>query len=161
MLAQFVILIAALIFMPFVVRLIAPGFADNPGQLSLTVSLARITFPYLILTVVAIQLSAMLNAINKFWAAAAWSNFQNIGMIATLLASHWFPNAAYAAACKAQPAWDSRGGEARAVTLRAMADALEAHRERLSCLMVTYPSTHGVFEESIQDICATVHACRP
>jgi putative peptidoglycan lipid II flippase len=40
----------------------------------------------------------MLNAINKFWAAAAWSNFQNIGMIATLLASHWFPNAAYAAA---------------------------------------------------------------
>ncbi|HEX7941250.1 MAG TPA: aminomethyl-transferring glycine dehydrogenase, partial [Gemmatimonadaceae bacterium] len=31
------------------------------------------------------------------------------------------------------------------------------HRERLSCLMVTYPSTHGVFEESIQDICAVVH----
>ncbi len=34
----------------------------------------------------------------------------------------------------------------------------EAHRENLSCLMVTYPSTHGVFEESIQDICAIVHA---
>ena len=31
------------------------------------------------------------------------------------------------------------------------------HKERLSCLMVTYPSTHGVFEESIQDICATIH----
>jgi putative peptidoglycan lipid II flippase len=98
MLAQLVILIAALAFMPYVVRAIAPGFADNPGQLALTVSLSRITFPYLILTVVAIQLSAMLNAINKFWAAAAWSNFQNIGMIATLLASRWFPNAAYAAA---------------------------------------------------------------
>ena len=98
MLAQFVILILALIFMPFIVHAIAPGFADNPGQLSLTVRLARITFPYLILTVVAIQLSAMLNAINIFWAAAAWANFQNIGMIATLLASHWFPNAAYAAA---------------------------------------------------------------
>ena len=27
----------------------------------------------------------------------------------------------------------------------------------LSCLMVTYPSTHGVFEESIKDICATIH----
>ncbi|MGN6516365.1 MAG: murein biosynthesis integral membrane protein MurJ [Rhizomicrobium sp.] len=98
MLAQLVILILALIFMPFVVHVIAPGFADNPGQLSLTVGLARVTFPYLILTVVAIQLSAMLNAINKFWAAAAWSNFQNIGMIACLLSSHWFPNAAYAAA---------------------------------------------------------------
>jgi glycine dehydrogenase len=32
------------------------------------------------------------------------------------------------------------------------------HRDRLSALMVTYPSTHGVFEESIQDVCAIVHA---
>jgi len=96
--AQLVILIVALIFMPVIVHLLAPGFADNPGQLGLTVGLARITFPYLILTVVAIQISAMLNAKEKFWAAAAWSNFQNIGMIATLLLSRWFPNAAYAAA---------------------------------------------------------------
>ncbi|MEI9994086.1 MAG: murein biosynthesis integral membrane protein MurJ [Rhizomicrobium sp.] len=96
--AQLVLLIAALAFMPLLVHLLAPGFADNPKQLALTVDLARITFPYLILTVVAIQLSAMLNAVEKFWAAAAWSNFQNLAMIATLLASHWFPNAAYAAA---------------------------------------------------------------
>jgi glycine dehydrogenase len=33
----------------------------------------------------------------------------------------------------------------------------EEHRERLSALMVTYPSTHGVFEETIQDVCAIVH----
>jgi len=32
------------------------------------------------------------------------------------------------------------------------------HRDRLATLMVTYPSTHGVFEESIQDVCAIVHA---
>ncbi len=31
------------------------------------------------------------------------------------------------------------------------------HAGRLSALMVTYPSTHGVFEESIQDICDIVH----
>jgi glycine dehydrogenase len=31
------------------------------------------------------------------------------------------------------------------------------HKARLAALMVTYPSTHGVFEESIQDICAIVH----
>jgi glycine dehydrogenase len=31
------------------------------------------------------------------------------------------------------------------------------HAEDLSCLMVTYPSTHGVFEEEIGDICAAVH----
>jgi glycine dehydrogenase len=34
----------------------------------------------------------------------------------------------------------------------------EQHRDNLAALMVTYPSTHGVFEESIQDICAIVHA---
>jgi len=95
---QLAILILALIFMPALVHVIAPGFASNPGQMALTVNLARITFPYLILTVVAIQISAMLNAIEKFWAAAAWSNFQNLAMIATLLAAPWFPNAAYAAA---------------------------------------------------------------
>jgi putative peptidoglycan lipid II flippase len=96
--AQLVILVAALFGMPWIVRAVAPGFSDNPAQLSLTVHLARITFPYLILTVVAIQLSAMLNAIEKFWAAAAWSNLVNLSMIATLLAWRWFPNAAYAAA---------------------------------------------------------------
>jgi len=33
----------------------------------------------------------------------------------------------------------------------------EAYRETLSCLMVTYPSTHGVFEESIIAICQVIH----
>ncbi|MBI3416824.1 MAG: aminomethyl-transferring glycine dehydrogenase [Verrucomicrobia bacterium] len=38
--------------------------------------------------------------------------------------------------------------------LRAKADA---HASDLAALMVTYPSTHGVFEESIKEICAIVH----
>ncbi len=33
----------------------------------------------------------------------------------------------------------------------------EQYKDKLSCLMVTYPSTHGVFEESIIDICETIH----
>ncbi len=33
----------------------------------------------------------------------------------------------------------------------------EEHAEDLSCLMVTYPSTHGVFEESIIEICDIIH----
>jgi len=33
----------------------------------------------------------------------------------------------------------------------------QEHRRSLAALMVTYPSTHGVFEESIQDVCAMVH----
>jgi glycine dehydrogenase len=34
---------------------------------------------------------------------------------------------------------------------------VEQYRDRLAALMVTYPSTHGVFEAEIRDICATVH----
>ena len=33
----------------------------------------------------------------------------------------------------------------------------EEHKANLAALMVTYPSTHGVFEESISDVCAIVH----
>ena len=34
---------------------------------------------------------------------------------------------------------------------------VEQHRDALAAIMVTYPSTHGVFEESITDTCAMVH----
>ena len=34
----------------------------------------------------------------------------------------------------------------------------EQHAANLACLMITYPSTHGVFEEAVKDICAVIHA---
>jgi len=34
----------------------------------------------------------------------------------------------------------------------------EKHSQELAALMVTYPSTHGVFEEAIQEICAVIHS---
>jgi putative peptidoglycan lipid II flippase len=96
MAAQVVLLVLATIFMPALIHVLAPGWSGE--QFELTVSLARVTFPYLIMTLVAVQLSAMLNAIDRFWAGAFWSNLQNLAMIATLLVWRWFPNAAYAAA---------------------------------------------------------------
>ncbi len=96
LLVQIVLLVLASLFMPAIVRVLAPGWSGE--QFDLTVSLARITFPYLIMTLVAVQLSAMLNAIDRFWAGAFWSNLQNLAMIATLLLWQRFPNAAYAAA---------------------------------------------------------------
>ena len=33
----------------------------------------------------------------------------------------------------------------------------EQHSQNLSCLMITYPSTQGVFEEAIREICDTIH----
>src|SRR6201991_1394536 len=58
MAAQAVLLLVAIVGMPLLVQVFVPGY--TPEQKALTASLARITFPYLILTVVAIQLSAML-----------------------------------------------------------------------------------------------------
>jgi len=47
-----------------------------------------------------------------------------------------------------------RDGNIDVADLRAKA---EAHTKDLSALMVTYPSTHGVFEESIREVCEIVH----
>ena len=33
----------------------------------------------------------------------------------------------------------------------------EAVAENLSCIMITYPSTHGVYEETIREICDIIH----
>ena len=46
------------------------------------------------------------------------------------------------------------GGDVDVDDLRAQ---VEAHRENLAAIMVTYPSTHGVFEDTITDLCALVH----
>ena len=45
-------------------------------------------------------------------------------------------------------------GNVNVADLRAKA---EQHAEHLSCIMITYPSTHGVFEEDIVEICEIVH----
>jgi glycine dehydrogenase len=34
---------------------------------------------------------------------------------------------------------------------------VEEHKENLAALMITYPSTHGVFEEAVKDICQLIH----
>jgi putative peptidoglycan lipid II flippase len=97
-LAQLVLLILALAFMREIVAVLAPGFADNPEQMRLAVVLSRITFPYLICITIVTQISAMLNAVGKFRAAAASPILLNIAMIATLLAAGLFPSVAHAAA---------------------------------------------------------------
>ncbi len=43
------------------------------------------------------------------------------------------------------------------VDLDDLREKAEKYKERLSCLMVTYPSTHGVYEERIKEITAIIH----
>jgi len=43
------------------------------------------------------------------------------------------------------------------IDLDDLRDKIEKNRENLAALMVTYPSTHGVFEEDIREICEEIH----
>ncbi|KZC11416.1 Glycine dehydrogenase [decarboxylating], mitochondrial [Dufourea novaeangliae] len=43
------------------------------------------------------------------------------------------------------------------VDITHLTEMIDKYRETLSCLMITYPSTNGVFEETISDICSMVH----
>ncbi len=43
------------------------------------------------------------------------------------------------------------------IDIQDLREKAEKHRERLSCLMVTYPSTHGVYEEGIMEITKIIH----
>jgi putative peptidoglycan lipid II flippase len=95
---QLGLLVLALAFMGPIVAALAPGFAGNRDQVQLATELSRITFPYLLCIAIVAQLSAMLNAVGKFRAAAASPILLNVAMIGTLLGVRFFPNAAYAAA---------------------------------------------------------------
>jgi glycine dehydrogenase len=44
------------------------------------------------------------------------------------------------------------------VDLEDLKKKAEQHSQNLACVMVTYPSTHGVFEEGIAELCEVVHA---
>src|SRR5579871_3332796 len=83
--ALFAFVVAAEIFMPAVMRVIAPGFAADPEKFALVVSLTRITFPYLLfISLVALQ-GGLLNALDRFAAAAATPVLLNLFLIAGLL----------------------------------------------------------------------------
>ncbi len=74
-----------IIFMPYVILVIAPGFQDEPEKYNLAVSFCRVTFPYLLLISITALQSGVLNAHNRFGPPAAAPIALNIVMIAGLL----------------------------------------------------------------------------
>jgi glycine dehydrogenase len=65
------------------------------------------------------------------------------------------PASAVMAGFKVVPVACLKDGDIDLADLRAKADA---HKDDLAALMVTYPSTHGVFETTIREICEVVHS---
>ncbi|TNE59360.1 MAG: murein biosynthesis integral membrane protein MurJ [Alphaproteobacteria bacterium] len=91
LLSLVILTLVAEIFMPALILLIAPGFADTPEKFELTVLFTRISFPYLLfVSLVALQ-SGILNSRGKFAAAAAAPILLNIVLITALMTVRpWF-----------------------------------------------------------------------
>ena len=73
------------IFMPSFIFIIAPGFSENSDKLELTISLTRITFPFLLFVSLSSFFSAILNSFNKFAVASAAPIILNIFLILILI----------------------------------------------------------------------------
>ena len=70
---------------PWLVMLLAPGFAEDPGKFRLTVLLVRIAMPYLIFMSWVALYTGLLNTLGKFAAAAFAPSILNFVLIAVLL----------------------------------------------------------------------------
>ena len=81
-----------IVLAPWIVRVIAPGFAADPGQAQLAVLLTRVMFPYLVLVGLAALAMGALNAENRFFAAALGPAVLNVGMIAGVLGLAGYTN---------------------------------------------------------------------
>ena len=78
------------VFMPIVVWILAPGFADEPGKMQLTVTISRIMFWYVVFICASAFLSAILNAFSRFLLVAFMPVLLNIMLIGALLMAAWF-----------------------------------------------------------------------
>jgi putative peptidoglycan lipid II flippase len=90
-----VLLALALFFTPWVVNVLAPGL--DPERFDLAVALTRITFPYLALVSVETLFAGILNANDRFAAAAGAPILLNLSVVATLLLAPLFADAGHAA----------------------------------------------------------------
>jgi putative peptidoglycan lipid II flippase len=86
----------AIFFTPTVVSILAPGL--DQMRFDLAVTLTRITFPYLVLVSIETLFAGILNANNRFAAAAGAPILLNVSIVATLLLAPFFPDAGHAAA---------------------------------------------------------------
>lgn len=78
-------LLLAMVAMPWLVLVLAPGFIPDTPKFDLTVDLARVTFPYLLFMALVALLSGLLNSLYRFAAAAAAPILLNVFFILALI----------------------------------------------------------------------------
>ncbi|XP_018018456.2 glycine dehydrogenase (decarboxylating), mitochondrial, partial [Hyalella azteca] len=64
------------------------------------------------------------------------------------------PASAQMAGMRVRPVNVDRNGS---IDVQHLADMIKEHAASLACLMITYPSTNGVFEDNVGEVCAAVH----
>ena len=80
----FVLVLAAQLAMPWLIFVIAYGFADDPEKLDLAVVFSQIQFPYLLFMSLTALFSGVLNSLGKFAVAAGAPILLNLSMIAAM-----------------------------------------------------------------------------
>ena len=78
------LVVAFQIAMPWLIYLLAPGFADRAGMIGLTADITRLTFPYLLFISLVSLLGGVLNSLERFAAAAAAPILLNVSLILAL-----------------------------------------------------------------------------
>ncbi|MCB1514400.1 MAG: lipid II flippase MurJ, partial [Hyphomicrobiaceae bacterium] len=74
----------AMLAMPWLMAVLAPGFIADPAKYDLAVRLTQIAFPYLTCMSLVALLSGVLNSMHRFWAAAAAPILLNVVLISSI-----------------------------------------------------------------------------
>ncbi len=82
--------ILGIIFAPYIVKIIAYGFADTPGKQELTTTLTQIMFPFLLFVALAAWTMGILNAFHHFFVPAIAPAFFNVFSIIVPVISYKF-----------------------------------------------------------------------
>ena len=77
--------VLAMIFMPWIIAVFAPGFSDDPGKQEMAVKFTRIAFPYLLFISLTALQAGILNSVGRFFPGAAAPVMLNITLILAIL----------------------------------------------------------------------------
>lgn len=81
-----ILTLAFILFMPWLMYLLAPGFSQDPAKFDLAVLLTRITFPYLMCMSLVALFSGVLNSLGKFVESSSVSIVLNLTLTAAIFA---------------------------------------------------------------------------
>ncbi|MGB8274625.1 MAG: murein biosynthesis integral membrane protein MurJ [Alphaproteobacteria bacterium] len=131
------VVVAVEIATPWLMFAIAPGFADEPDKLALSIEFTRVTFPYLLFVAVVALQGGVLNSLNRFAAMAACPILLNLCMITAILSYRPLSEAGLAATAGHTLSWGvAAAGVAQFVWMviacHRAGVSLHVHRPRLT-----------------------------